>query len=273
MNAEREKLGCIARSQMRFLQYMNKHLDNQKVPVRRKGVWGKASGVPRNYYDKFQRPRLSGETTGFHVASAAARATGRINNALDKNASSRSAGELDRGRIRLLQQKRKILQDLEGVIRRQAEALDRLAKGDTTGKQIDSGTRETKTFRGGFSGTQDKGASSGGTKLQREEKGSSGRNTSKVSGFTAKLPPVLLPLPPRPPDNATSTFLALGGRWGDREGAEGSLRGSVATSASFATYCDRRQKGYAKCDRVGRRPREVPPLPIKGTRTDVWWLL
>lgn len=198
---------------------------------------------------------------------------------------------------RLLEEKRGILFELRGVVSRQAEALDRLVEScgntcaiDNRGKSDAAGGRggdgRNNTFAQGDNGCRlhrrSQSASSGCRRAapQRAKPHStisiatSGRNAvararstaSSVTTSNTSLSSLSsrgkVTLPARPPENATSTFLALGGQWGGETRTGALSHDSAASSASYATYCEPRRLQGDTARRIGRRPGVVPALPI-----------
>ena len=259
------------------MKYANKHLDDCKAPARKKSIGTKTSGIDR--CDKLHRRRLRGNGAGLRKCTTSsptlARAPPRVGGARGCNTegSLREAdtvSPLGKYRRRLLREKREILRELKGVIQRQSEALSCLAKGceesigreacrSNQGDAIHPGTRRACYGSDNF-GIQYTGTGCFGT-LSSKRYPSVQINTTG-SRSTAESSIVTSRLLPGHPDTATSTFLKLGGRWGIHELAVDSRRESKTTSASYATYCDRRWKNEEVGHSAGRRPRAVPTLPI-----------
>lgn len=199
-------------------------------------------------------------------------------------------GNIDNNRQRLLEQKREILLEMKGVVCRQAEALDHLVEGSanvnraaqTGGRSGDSDSRR-RPYQGSYGGSTKsssvpfEGKASGSRSCRALAKAAGHQSTRRascpdVSNLVVHSIPgastagvKLLP-PPRPPENDTSAFLARGGRWGgeSRQGTSRRGRDSLASasSASYATYCNRSSGGRAVALRGSLRPAAVPTLPL-----------
>lgn len=222
-------------------------------------------------------------------------AAGIVKQERDRGASTFSHGT---GRQRLLAEKRGILLELKGVVSRQAEALDRLV--DSCGDNTLGGAKLTSGVGSGSGSGSSRSGGSGGSKFSGWDSSNSSRSSAagirgryqknrgnnaikadRVAGqggascydngrakHTSAVSPAATRekgkvfLPPRPPENDTSAFLARGGRWGGEGGPRVSGRNSVASTASYATYANKgrgkREDTFGVCT---RRP-EVPTLPL-----------
>lgn len=197
-------------------------------------------------------------------------------------------------RQRLLEQKRGILLEMKGVVSRQAEALDRLVESSANvnrAAQVGRGSgensrRRSTYFQGSLGGsTKPSSVHHEGTESNRRRSKArseaAGQHTRRascldVSNLVVHNTPATLsssgarmkapqPLPlPRPPENKTSAFLARGGRWGEESLQGTSRRDSLASasSASYATYCNRSAGGGRAAPRRSRHPAVVPALPL-----------
>lgn len=202
-------------------------------------------------------------------------------------------------RQRLLEQKREILLEMKGVVCRQAEALDRLVDSNANvnsraahqagGRGGGNDSRRRSSFQGSYGGgsTISSSLPSGTEGDRRSSKACSKaadhhqstrrtscpdvsnlvvRNTPAKLSSSATRVKARLPLAlPRPPENDTSAFLARGGRWGgeSRQGTSRSGSLASASSASYATFCNRSGGGGGAALRgSSRRPAAVPALPL-----------
>lgn len=187
-------------------------------------------------------------------------------------------GENSGHRQQLLEKKRGILLEMKGVVRRQAEALDRLVEsGENKNRDTQVGersidhhnsSRRSRPFQesnGSSTATSSwflhearhRGDDNVGSRAaSKATTAMQGRRSSRMSCLGAAS------------NNNTSAFLARGGRWGGESSRNGgsSTRGSLASvsSASYATYCKRDRRGGGGEGRgVGRRrPGIVPALPL-----------
>lgn len=177
------------------------------------------------------------------------------------------------GRRRLLEQKREILTELKGVVGRQAEALDRLVghcggvvgtsnDGDGLATRTNTSSEPSATVFGGAPGSRTR---SSRRSTSRDNAGRRRKTTSTVS---------LHPLSqsardsPAPREDATSAFLAQGGRWGTGPATAAAAAASrrrnksAASSASYATYAERGSGRRGSVLGIVKRPGGIPALPI-----------
>lgn len=201
-----------------------------------------------------------------------------------------------RGRRRLLEEKRGILMELKEIVGRQAEALDRLVEGcvatnggktASTINAVGGGSSHSgnfgdwsrhKSYRARIHGGSRSSRGNDGERLKphststtsasvyRNTSGSV-KDTSTVSSSTSSAlsRAAEQETPPTSSENATSAFLTRGGRWEGKVARRdvSRKRNSVASTASYATYCERAGgKGGEAAVRLDRHPSKVPMLPI-----------
>lgn len=241
---------------MRFKKYMYKHLGDQGEARARARVVNHVTGSGSS--DKFRKTtrRNDPATTTQGVSM-------RPSGDCVARRGGATAGDGSHGvaRRQLLEKKKGILLELKGVVSRQAEALDRLAEGHNTDdtQRRSMGRTDRQTVRARVTPHFVRTVPSTGE--------TSTRNSPTVSSTTGRstlrtTPHVL----PTPPQSATAAFLAQGGRWGGQgRNVAQHTRKSAASSASYATYCERgRDRGGAVPLAGRRRPGAVPALPIGG---------
>lgn len=296
------ELHSLTATQIRFLKYVYKTVDDRKVERMHKRQMAELAEGRRKNPDRTRAlSRNVGQREAIPSSSAHQATTGRGGTVNAGMASlSGSAGGIhspatgqNKGRRRLLEQKRGILLQLKGLVSRQAEALDQLAEGcDDTTKNHNTSSSSV------YSGRTGRGCRSSGSVRDRAAaryrdridwaSGSRGTSTMSSSAPPSSYRPtqsgrthcsstdrytneLLRPLPRPPEQNATSNFLALGGRWENTTVGEGVSRhrSSIASSASYASYGEW-DNGRWKKDSGGMRgnggcyrtPNGVPALPI-----------
>ncbi|CAM9291250.1 unnamed protein product, partial [Hapterophycus canaliculatus] len=261
------------------------------LQARQQSYRRRSSGNTCDKEEALARNRASSTRKGPMLGLAA---RPKMNKAGDDNNNNHGVVAAGSGsRQRLLEKKRGILLEIKGVVSRQAEALDRLVEssanisGARKGRGSEGGGHcgGGRSFNGSNSGSfQSSSLPTEGTAthgcsrvssvpLCHTTRSISCPDLSKVivrtpsfrSSTIAGRPKAPLPLvPPRPPENDTSAFLARGGRWGRESRLGSSRRGSVTSlsSASYATYCKRDLGDGRTVPRASRRPLLVPKLPV-----------
>lgn len=290
------------RIQMRFMKYVYAHVDDQKAARAHTRLMAQLVGAEKSA-DKLQERRSSqAGRRGSKDISLAPLSKANVGNFESSErrrelrvrgggvVSGPHGGSGNVGnRQRLLEQKREILLEMKGVVCRQAAALDRLVDSNANvnraahagGRSGGNDTRRRRSYGGSLkpssvpSGTASDRSSKALSKADPQSirrsscpdvsnlvvRNTSTKLSSSATGVRAPLPFA----PPRPPENDTSAFLARGGKWGGESRQGTSSSGSLvsASSASYATFCDRSPGGRgAALRRSRRRPAAVPALPL-----------